>query len=577
MDARGNEPKYLNPENFTSRDTVEGMRLAAQHHLQNATTPEERRRAQTGIDLTTKWIEDKVERDGANEDPWYYGVTLSDGSISQHLTRATIEGDMDALKFLNGWMRRESARLPESISKGYVGSLYAKMKLMATSPNATQEDIDNWERFQQEELPILMTALRLGDKPPTDIVGAYDAWVQTKADPNSSAEDIQAAGQRYQTLLNVEADKAIAKGSSEPTRFIKKNPDLTFEVVVGYQTTDPNNPGRPRFMANDGTELPPGYEVHDPDTYKEAKKVITAARTEASAKGGYKDSRENVVTALSLYGDVISIIDETPLALTSVAGGVAWVSKVGREIAAVNTIASNFFAENGKGAELTLAEMESRLRDEGILETGETLQDRASQSITAPELSTEAATIARNQSILVSKLLLLTFRAGGLEGQTGNAMSNRDFVNLQRMITGSSNPEVFKTVITDYIDLAVTGVNQKYKRFTPEDFGELQGFINEFGYNPLNNDSITMSFDRAIETSIDTDPRLKRGYELFQQYRGMKQPDEVEATGNALADLEASYSSGETITVTQEFLDKYPQLEQAGVTVGSKINNQGGN
>jgi hypothetical protein len=575
MDARGNEPKYLNPENFTSRDTVEGMRLAAQHHLQNATTPEERRKAQTGIDLTTKWIEDKIERDGANEDPWYYGVTLSDGSISQHLTRATIEGDMDALKFLNGWMRRESARLPDSISKGYVGSLYAKMKLMATSPNATQEDIDNWEKFQKEELPILMTALRLGEDAPTDIVGAYDAWVKVKADPNSSAEDIQAAGQRYQSLLDVEADKAIAKGRGDTMKFIRINDDMSFETVVGYQTTDPNNPGVPRYMSSDDQPLGEGWRVHDKDVQKQAQAVVTKARTEGKT---YRQNRKNVVTALPLYGDVMQIVEETPLALTSVAGGVATVRSIGRELDAVNTIASDFFAKNGENAQLKLVDVERELRNQGLLGENESIQDRASQSIIqSPQLSSQAELIARNRSILVSKLLLMTFRAGGLEGQTGNAMSNKDFERLQQMITASTDPEAFKKVLTDYINNSITGVKQEYLAFTGEDFAELQVFRNEHGYDPLNNDPFTMTIERAIEVSAGTDPRLARGVEMLDKYTAQYAEQPEQATGNTLADLEASYSSGATITVTQEFLDKYPQLEQSGVTVGSKINNQGGN
>lgn len=577
MDARGNEPKYLNPENFTSRDTVEGFRLAAQHHLQNATTTEERQRAKLGLELTSKWIEDKKDRDNENKDPWYYGVTLSDGSISQHLTRATVEGDFAALKFLNGWMRRESSRLPETISKGYVGSLYAKMKLMATSPNATQDDIDNWEKFKQEELPILMTALRLGDSAPTDLVGAYDAWVQTKANPDASAEEIQAAGERYQNLLNVEADKSLAKGRGDTHKFIRINDDMTFETVVGSMTTDPNNPGKPLYIDNNGNTLGDGWQVHDDSVQKQAQSVLTKARTEAKT---YRQNRKNVVTALPLYGDVITLVEETPLALTSVAGGVAGIRSFGRELDAVNTIASDFFKKNGNDAQLRLSDVEDELRAQGLLGEGESIADRANQEIIrAPELSTQAEAVARNRSILVSKLLLLTFRAGGLEGQTGNAMSNKDFERLQQMITASTDPEAFKRVLTDYMNNSITGVKQEYLAFTGEDFAELQAFRNEHNYDPLNNDPFTMSIERAIEVSMDSDPRLATGVSMLEKYTAQfaGQPTSTTTTAPTVEDLSSSYSNGETITVTQEFLDMYPQLQQMGVTVGSKINNQGGN
>lgn len=571
MANRGVEPKYINPENYTSRDTVEGFRLAAQHDFDNATTEEEKARAKTGLELTTKWIEDKKERDGT-EDPWYYGVTLNEGTYAQHLTRATIEGDMDALKFINGVMRRDSAQIPEALSKGYVGSLYAKMKLMATSPNATEEDIQNWENFKQNELPILMTALRLTDDAPTDLVSAYDAWVQAKA--GGDQLEIDQAASRYQSLLNVEADKQIAKGRGDTVRFIKKNPDLSFDVVVGYQTTDPENPGNPRFMSSDGTPLE-GYEVHDDAVYKQAQSILTKARTEAKT---YRQNRKNVVTALPLYGDIITLVDETPLALTSVAGGVAQIRSLGRELDAASVFIESTLKERGADGQVTLAEMEDELRAQGLLGEGETLQDRASQPIIrGPEFTSEVAQIAQNRSILVSKLLLMTFRAGGLEGQTGNAMSNKDFERLQQMITASSDPEAFKRVLTDYINNSITGVKQEYLAFTGEDFAELQAFRNEHKYDPLNNDAFTMSIERAIEVSVAGDARLATGVKLLEQntQRYANQPEQVETTGNALADLEAAYSSGQTITVTQEFLDKYPQLIERGVQVGQKI--KGGN
>ena len=90
------------------------------------------------------------------------------------------------------------------------------------------------------------------------------------------------------------------------------------------------------------------------------------------------------------------------------------------------------------------------------------------------------------KKLFESKLLLAAFRMGRLEGQQGNAMSNRDFEKLMQIIRPTrSSEEVFYTQISDYFGGRLSILNSQADQFMNND--RVQSFVNEFGYSPYIN------------------------------------------------------------------------------------------
>jgi hypothetical protein len=64
-------------------------------------------------------------------------------------------------------------------------------------------------------------------------------------------------------------------------------------------------------------------------------------------------------------------------------------------------------------------------------------------------LETISSPLLQQRAIFEANMILLTFQIGGLEGQRGNAMSNKDFERLSEILN-STDPEVTKQLMRDY-------------------------------------------------------------------------------------------------------------------------------
>ncbi|MDC0292453.1 lytic transglycosylase domain-containing protein [Candidatus Binatia bacterium] len=554
-------PKYLDPVNFT-KTNAEGYLLAAEHALENATTDEAKAEAQKGIDLVKTYIERTA---GPEEEPWYMKGELTESNVAGRIRKATAKGDMKALAYFNAYVRENTEIVPDNVTNAYVASKYAEMALLAARGDEdAKTDFNNWKTT---DLPILITALRLNNKndKPTTLVAAYDALAKAKETPDNT-EAIVEAEKRIRDILNIDATKELNQNQGVQVSFIKRekdeNGDFTggFDQTSGYIKPDPENPGQSIFVDTDGNTLV-GYAELRESVDEDARKAVQGMSVEIKT---YKANRKQAIGAVRLFGDIASIVEEDERVLTSVAGLTLKVDSALRNVSVGIGLLDDLFQRKGGDAdtELSLDEVQVELRKQGVLRPGQSIQDLAETDVSTIALSDNAKGLAQRKAIFEAKMILMTFRAGGLEGQSGQAMSNKDFAVLRQMLAPGGGKEAFMASVQSYINDRVRAVEDEFGGLGENE--NIARFFEANDYNPLNNNPASKNI-RTLMNDPNADPRMKAGVDyLSREYTLVntkpEEPPVVETPDLSVDGLSKSYRAGEAIVITPEFYEKYKDI-----------------
>ena len=552
-------PKYLDPINFTTSN-AEGYLLAAEHALENATTDEAKTEAQTGIDLVNAYI----EKTSDPEEAWYMKGELTESNVAGRIRKATAKGDMKALAYFNAFVQENTKIVPDNVTNAYVASRYAKLALKAAGPDATEDDKSAFNNFKTTDLPILITALRLntkeGDKP-TTLVAAYDALAKAKQNPENT-DGIKAAEERVRDILNIEASKEIIGRGSKPIQLIKRIQDESgaygqFDQITGYIKPDPENPGSSVFVDGDGNVLTDYEELTD-SVDKQARAVVSAMSVDIKT---YQGNRKQALGAVRLFGDIADLVEQDDRVLTATAGLTIKIDSALRNVSVGLGLFDDLFKKkDDPEAKLTLNEVQMELRDQGILEQGQTLQDLANTDVNTIQLTDNAKGLAQRKAIFEAKMILMTFRAGGLEGQSGQAMSNKDFDRLRQMLTAGGGKEAFLKATQSYVNDRVTAVTDEWTALS-ENAG-MSSFLSRHKYSPLNGDPAAKNIT-TLMNDANADPRMKAGVDYLSREYTLVNTPEVKAEGAgdgpdlSLSGLGKAYREGKAIVITPEFYEKF--------------------
>ena len=82
-----------------------------------------------------------------------------------------------------------------------------------------------------------------------------------------------------------------------------------------------------------------------------------------------------------------------------------------------------------------------------------------------------------------ASVLSFVFRAGRMEGQAGNAMSNKDFERLQEMLNVKGGINAFETTVRNFMAEKVKSYDDKVVQFNTT--GPIGSFVNDYGYAPV--------------------------------------------------------------------------------------------
>lgn len=218
----------------------------------------------------------------------------------------------------------------------------------------------------------------------------------------------------------------------------------------------------------------------------------------------YKQSQSDLASTVRLTGDVLDIVNKQPEALTRVAQGVKAVVGGAREAVTAVGVLRDLMGKDGKGV-VQLGTFERTLKERGLLEKDQSLEALANTD------TSKITDLASARAILEAKLILLTFRSGSLEGQSGNAMSNKDFDRLTTIVNASSGSDTFRKNLTSYVKGLVDRHGDMAFQLNDRATGLAGNFQERYGFSPGARHVI------PFEDFIDTrkDPNLKRSYQMI--------------------------------------------------------------
>jgi len=172
-------------------------------------------------------------------------------------------------------------------------------------------------------------------------------------------------------------------------------------------------------------------------------------------------------------------------------------------------------------------------------------------------ISGDVQQLASDTAKYEAAVLSLVFRSGKMEGQTGNAMSNADFIRLQTMLDVKGDFAAFEETLRRYMG----GKIKSYDGLADNimEMGLIDSFNYNYGYTPVKE---PMTFKDFVTNR--SDPELQTAYDNTVSFVPSQQSSSIETP--TVNNLEKWVNSGNTIlsdeipvTVT-DFNEEYNKL-----------------
>ena len=264
--------------------------------------------------------------------------------------------------------------------------------------------------------------------------------------------------------------------------------------LTGLLNDDPNLMSKVYVVGEDGVgrlqwvngknELATGTDdtiVQTIPWTKEAGQFIQSRTGQMTTSvNAYNKKLGNVFSLANGMSEIIQITKNNPDVLTGTAGIVSSVKSI-------LTNADTAFGVLSRMTEgdntVTLSQYENALKNEGLLQEGESIDGLANQDLATSILGTDAVKLAQARKILEAKLVIMQFRTGGAEGQSSTAMSNADRVEFFKFLKKFDKGSDLEMVYMDYLQGQLNSLEQDYSNtFSKEkDNAKAQlGFIPDY-------------------------------------------------------------------------------------------------
>lgn len=468
----------------------------------------------------TEFKEEQKDESGDNVFDKIGGIFSKEGRAERRVSR--VEGRVDALTGVSQEDRdRVSKPYAPSMYTGESGTIFSRAKddekipqyQKITSVNAT--NVNSYIAASNQANDPAYTKIY------TDLAALYDKG----EDLPESMTEVSANYARLATnkqMAESDPTKSWTDQQEEEYQIAEKTYNNMINISVQVERVKDIKPMVLRKVGEDGNvefkdvTLKPGNNISgDQDTYipadnsgpitvntneweivtdqenKKRDKIVQGFDSEITKYAG--DLAANA-TGLEMVTQIVGLVDQSGGQVLTTMSGLAVVGEriVAEGVTFVNVV-NGYFTEEGRLDEskfteaengdlvLTQEAFEQDLMAQGVLRAGETLDDVVARIQGQGNLD-----LATQKQLFESKLLLAAFRMGRLEGQQGNAMSNRDFEKLMQIIRPTrSNVEAFKTQIGDYFRGRLNILNANADNFL--NAGQVQSFIGEYGYSPFVN------------------------------------------------------------------------------------------
>lgn len=159
---------------------------------------------------------------------------------------------------------------------------------------------------------------------------------------------------------------------------------------------------------------------------------------------------------------------------------------------------------------VTSGQVDAELRRQGVLSEGQSIMSMTGQQLLDTFVSADITDTATRTTMLESAMIALAFRVGRIEGQSGNAMSNKDFERIMEMITGSNGDiRAFLGNLHEFMSQKVASYDDAAISFE-RDTSTINSFRNIYGYSPI---GPVNSFEQIVASRGEE--RLTQAYNFF--------------------------------------------------------------
>lgn len=423
---------------------------------------------------------------------------------------------------------------------------------------ASEQNNDPVYKKIYEDLAVIYTKDEKEDLPESMAeVSAHYARLSTKktlAKPGTWTEEdeneFKIAEQTYNNMINISVQVERVK-DIKPVVLKRVNENGTVEFKDA--TVRPGNDlggSKDVWIPSDNsgiitmTEDNGGWETVTDQESKKREKILSSNDAEITK---YRADLSSNLSGLEMVTEIVSLVEQSKGQVLTSASNLAVVGERAiAETATFLTVMNGYFSDKGQvndemftdGVDekgdplLTQQSFEQNMMAEGVLKPGETLDDLVERLSGTANLD-----LATQKQLFESKLLLAAFRMGRLEGQQGNAMSNRDFEKLMQIIRPTkSNVGVFKTQISDYFGGRINILNSQADFFNQNNGGDIQSFTTEYGYNPYINGTGVVYIEDYLNNPKNrgaTD-QMRNGYNFIINMRGNKTDIDTKYVPNSI-------------------------------------------
>lgn len=503
------------------------------------------------------WMETNVDPDSGPKYKDYASMTVSNSR--GRLVAAKRIGDADAVEEITNYILEKDQAFPDKIDEEWITSQYTKFAIAANRPNASEEDKLAFQNFKELELPAYMEAYKLVN-PQDDALTFEQAWTKyysLKNDAESDPDEVtQALAVANGAIIGMSIQENVKENGGKPVSLVKIGENGVAEFVTSA-TPQFTGDGKTTYIDGYGASVGDGYRLVTKDEDEAREKVVNSISTRVKA---YDANFVTATGAMRLYGELAEMVIEDDRVLFATSGTAKTASNALKEIKNGLSLIGSVFDANQNGdlpEEITPEMVERRLQQQGILQQGQTLEQAA--GIDTLTLGDNVEDLAKKKAAFNAKLILMAFRAGGLEGQTGMAMSNKDFERLKDVVNASKDGQTFVTELGKYVQGRIDTL-QDDASLLQNDRGRVN-FENRYGYDPYSGNSPVKEWSSLTKEGAEIDPRLQKGFDILSgNYTfGEKKPDVVTVPQGSVDMMKSMVGTDQYELYKKLFINKYNQ------------------
>ena len=498
-------------------------------------------------------------------------ATLTVSNSRGRLIAAQRAKDPDSVSQIMEYILEKDDAFPDKIDKDWITSQYSKFAIAAARPDATSDDKAAFQNFKQLELPAYMEAYKLlNPDDALDFEQAFNEYYRLsndpEADPEKTAEALKVANG---AIIGMSIQQQIKENAGKPLALVKVGLNGDASFITSAQTVI--TAGGTSYVDGMGDPVGEGFRILGKDEDEAREKVVNALSTRVK---GYDNNFVTATGAVRLLGELSNMVIDDPNVLLSTAGFAKGLSNLNKELTlGVKIIGDLFESTYGEGVSedsvVTQAMVERRLVRQGVLAEGQTLTDLAKTPTI--NLGDSIEDLAKKKSAFNAKLILTAFRAGGLEGQTGMAMSNKDFDRLKDVVAASKDGPTFVAELSGYIQGRIDTLNDDAS-LLQQDRGRLN-YQGRYGYDPFMGKSPVKEWGTlTAEDAEPMDERFLRGVDILNgdyTFDKEKTPTFDAVTAGAVEFMKNSVGSAGYEQNKKFFITKFGQSAFDALALGA--------